>query len=427
MQASKVVENTIKTETFKQTTITFSATFINGTLGFLFYVVTARFLGPENFGLLIISLTVLALVADIGNFGINAGIVNFVSKNKKNKEVSMSYLKLGLKLKLLIGIVTLILGFILAPLLCVYVFNKPHLITPLRLAFAGVGTTWLFSFITSYYQSFEKFISWGLIQIFANFLRLFLVLVFVYASILTVNSSMVFYITAPLIGFLLAMSFIPKGFLKVENEDRYFGKFIKFNKWVGLSAIAASLSSKMDTFILATLLGAREVGIYSAAYQIVQVIPQLISALGTVVAPKFASLTNKNEMLMYFKKTQTMVVGVSLLGLLGIPVFKLLIPALMGAKYNDSFPIFSILLIGLLLFLIATPVHNAIIYYYNYPKLLSHIAYINLFILLLLGYFATIKFGIIGMAAITVLLNFLNLIIPSVWMKLNVDRRTAKQ
>jgi len=418
MQAPKIVTSTLKTATVKQTAVTFSATFINGTLGFLFYVVTARFLGPESFGILTVSLTVLALVADIGNFGINAGIVNFVSKYK-NSDIALSrkYLKLSLELKLLFGLITILAGYFLAPPISFYFFHKPELILPLRLSFAGVATTWLFSFATSYFQAFEKFISWGIIQIISNLARLTAIILFYYFSVISVNSAIIGYILTPLFGFLLALFFIPKNFIGVKGETKLVGNFFAFNKWVGFSAIASSLSSKIDTFILAALLTNREVGIYSAAYQIVQVVPQLISALGTVVAPKFASFGDSVAAKRYFYKTQKMVGVICLLGLSGIPVFKILIPLLMGERYNDSFVVFSVLLVGMLIFLFATPIHNCIIYYYNYPKILTTISFVNLGIMLSVGYFATVRFGVVGMALATVVINLINLVVPAIWIK----------
>lgn len=412
----------LKTNTLRQAAITFSATFVNGTLGFFYYATTARYLGPENFGILTISLTVLALFADIGNFGINAGLVNFVSKFKTiNILTSQRYLKLSLKLKLYIGFVTIIIGYLISPILSVYIFHKPELLIPLRLAFFGVSTTWLFSFATSYFQAFEKFISWGLIQIMTNLLRLSMIIILYLYSVLDINYALISYIVMPLFGFLITMAYMPKDFLKVKNENKLTSKFLNFNKWIGVSAVASSLSSKLDTFILAALLTSRDVGIYSAAYQIVQVVPQLVTALGTVIAPKFASFRFKEAAVEYYFKTQKLVIIISILGISGIPVFKLLIPFLLGNKYNDSFVVFSIILLGMLLFLLATPIHNLIIYYYNNTKLLSLISSSNLVILLILGYLSVIKFGVIGMASVTVILNLINLIVPAIWLKRKIS------
>ena len=92
----------IKTATFRQSTITFSGTVINGLLGAVFYILVARFLGPSSFGLLMVAITLLTLISDIGDLGTDTGLVNFVGRNIKKKPLkAYRFLKLGLKIKLI--------------------------------------------------------------------------------------------------------------------------------------------------------------------------------------------------------------------------------------------------------------------------------------------------------------------------------------
>src|SRR3989304_2913147 len=93
------------TTTFKQTSITFSGTIINGLLGALFYILTARFLGPAAFGLMSVAVTTLTLVADIGDLGSNTGIVNFIPRYlNEDKTKALRFLKLGLEVKLFVAL-----------------------------------------------------------------------------------------------------------------------------------------------------------------------------------------------------------------------------------------------------------------------------------------------------------------------------------
>ena len=75
------------------------------------------------------------------------------------------------------------------------------------------------------------------------------------------------------------------------------------NKWVALSVVISAVSSRLDTFLTARLLTESQLGIYSASNQLVQVVPQLIGALGTVIAPKMSGMS-ASAFPRYLKKTQ---------------------------------------------------------------------------------------------------------------------------
>ena len=416
----------IRSATFKQTSLTLTATLINGILGMVFYIFLARELGPSDFGLFVLSVTVLALVADIGNFGINTGIVNFVSKYFTNdRSRSFGYLKLGLYSKIVISLVFLILGYLLSPSIADGIFSKPELVSPLRLAFLGVGTTWMFSFTTSYYQAVQKFTSWGVVQIFTNSIRLGGVIVLYFLSDLSLNTSLIFYIVAPFIGFLTGLINISFSFTKEKLNKSIWTDFFSYNKWVAVSGGVSAFTSRADTFILGRLAMPYSIGLYSAANQLVQVIPQLVGAIGTVVAPKFSSFDNDKKMFGYFKKLQLMVMVIAGVMVLSIPIVKIVIKVFFGPEYDRSFGIFVILFVSMLVFLISIPVHNVIIYYYQYQKLFSYLSVINLLVVILLAYFLTLKFGISGTAYASLVGNTVNFLVPMVWFKKKIKLKAT--
>src|SRR3989344_533456 len=101
-----MLKSILKTATFRQSSITFTGTVLNGFLGALFYIVLARYLGPANFGLITIALTTLVLIADIADIGTNTGLVRFVSANLvNNKEKAYKFLKLALEVKLITSVI----------------------------------------------------------------------------------------------------------------------------------------------------------------------------------------------------------------------------------------------------------------------------------------------------------------------------------
>lgn len=407
-----------KTATFRQSQITVIGTIINGALGALFFIVLARFLGPSDFGLLTISLTTLVLVADVADIGTNTGLIRFVSSNiNSNKDKAYGFLKLSLEIKLIVWGIFSLLVYLLTPFLATQVFHKEELLLPLRLVAFGVGGALLFTFATSALQAYQKYFLWGTVNIFTNSLRLIFILILGYYSLLSLESSLFVYIMLPFFGFFITLFILPtRKFLASKEEFSLSRELFKYNIPVAIFTIIAAFSARLDTYLNAALLSAREVGIYGAANQLVQIVPQLVSALGFVSAPKFASFQNNTQMLGYFKKFQFFVSGLCFFGILTLPVSVYLIPIIFGSSYKEAVAPFIFLFLAMLVFLFSIPVHHSIIFYFGRPDVFIWVSMGHLMIIGGLGYMLISTYGVMG-AAITVLVGTtFNFLYPLVWM-----------
>lgn len=413
-----------KTATFKQSQITIIGTIINGLLGALFYILLARFMGPSDFGLLIVSVATLTLIADMVDFGTNTGLVRFVSSSLvSNKERAFRFLKLSLEIKFVIWILVLIIGVFLAPIIADKIFNKPELVLPLKLTMIGVGGALFFSFATSSLQAFQKYLTWSVVNISTNFLRLIFILLLFFYGQLNLTSGFVTYLSLPFLGFSLALLFIPtKKIIAIKNEFSVGKEFFRYNFYVALFTIIAAVSSRLDTFLIARFLPTHEIGIYGAANQLVFVVPQIVGALGIVAAPKFASFVDIKQMLIYFKKFQLMVIGLSILSLVAIPLSFYAIPLIYGPLYAETVLPFIILFFAMLIFLVSIPVHNSIIYYFGKSQVFVWVELGHFFIIGIFGYLLISNYGLRG-AAISVLIGMIfNFIAPLIWFLLRIRR-----
>lgn len=419
-----MLKEIFSTATWKQSQITVIGTIINGVLGALFYILLARLLGPAEFGILIISLTTLVLIADMADIGTNTGLIRFVSSHiSQSREKAYRFLKLSLEIKLVAWAVTFLLVYLLTPLLAIQVFRKEELILPLRLVAFGTGGALLFTFATSALQAFQKYFLWSLLNIFTNALRLILIVLLGTSSLLNIESSLLAFIILPFFGFFVALFLLPsRQFLQVKEEFSLSAELFKYNIPVAIFTLIAAFSARLDTYLNAALLSSREVGIYGAANQLVQIMPQMVSALGLVSSPKFASFRNNSQMLTYFKKFQFLVLGLCLLGILTIPILIYLIPILFGSLYSEAVIPFMFLFLANLIFLFSIPVHHSIIFYFSRPDVFIWVALGHLTIIGILGYFMILNFGIIG-ASVTVLVGTtFNFIYPLIWLLLKLRR-----
>lgn len=412
-----LLRSIIETNTFRQSSITFVGTVFNGALGALFYILVARFLGPSSFGILIVAITTLTLVSDIGDLGTDTGLVRFVGRNlKKDEKKAWRFLKLGFEIKIIVGIAISILGFIFAPFIANSLLAKPELATSLRISFSGVIGIFLYSFVVRVLQAYQKFWHWSGIQIATNFVRLAIVIILYFLAKANFLNILLVYIAVPFIGFFAGLFLIPTNFLKVGGEKSVVKDFFHYNKWVASFIFIAAFSSRLDVYISTRLLPLVQVGIYGVANQLIAIVAQISSAISTVIAPKMAAMGSKKNLIRYLKKNLLLVLGLSFLGILAIPIVLYLIPLLFGKSYIDSGPVFVILFFSSLVYLISVPIHMSVFYYFSYPKLFLYISIGHLAIISGLGYLLISNYGIIGSAFAVLAGSVFNFLVPCVWV-----------
>lgn len=413
----------IKTKTFSQSALTLSATIVNGLLGLVFYIILARELGPSSFGIFAVVVTSLTLLSDIGDLGTDTGLIRFVGKYlSSDPQKALSFLKLGLEVKVLVWVVLLLAGWFFTPTIVQIFFDKPELIEPMKLGLFGVGGALLFSFTTHALQAYQKYKTWSLLLTGSNGLRLAIILVLILMGFLNLNFSLISYILVPFLFFLVGLCFLPN-FLFISGEKKVAREFFHYNLWISLITLIAAFGARMDTFLTTRLLSFEQVGIYSVAVSLTSFIPQLFFAIATVAAPKLANFSSKAQAITYLKKLQLLVTFLAFLGLLGIPIGFLILNKFYGIAYVASLEPFVILFFAQIVFLLALPAHQAIFYFFANPKVMVPVSALQLVIILILGWFLINAFGITG-AALTVLIgNIILLIIPASWVILKFAKK----
>lgn len=402
--------------TLRHSISTVCSTVINGALGILFYLLAARWLGVEQFGQVALAITVLTLVADIGNLGTDTGIIRFVGKYAATDLTkAKQFLKLGLETKLLMAVLMSLIGGLLAPEIAQRVFNKPSLSLPLTIALVGSGSAMVFSFATNALQGLQKYIIWGGLNIASNTFRLLLILGFFSIGLLNAQNTLLIYILVPLLGFLVGLMFLPR-FTTATGEWKLKSEFFHYNKWIALLSLLAAISSRVDTFLVARFLSVSDLGLYGLASQLTMVFPQVVYAIAAVVAPKLASFTTTQQAASYLKKLQLFIVSLVLVSLAILPILLIVIPLILGRFYLPALVPFSYLYLANALFLLALPVHQAIFYYFAKPQVFILINSGNLVLVLLLGSWLIPVSGVVGAGQTMLLAALYNLLIPAGWV-----------
>jgi len=301
----------------------------------------ARYLGPENFGLLSYVISFVALFGPISNLGLDSIVIRNIVFNPddKNKILGTTFI-----LKILGGLLSLV--FVIVTVSLLRPGDKVSLvlvsILSLKLVFLSFDTIdlWFQSQINSQYSVISKKSAFFLIVI--------------------VKVMMVF-LKAPLIAFILATLletiFGALGLLIVyQYRERdinswkvnlKLSKQLLRNSWpLIFSGLAIMIYMKIDKIMLGQMIGNNAVGIYSVATRISEVWYFIPMAIAASVFPAIIRSRKKGNEALYEKKMQTLYDILTLLSyltaislaILASPIIRILF----GAAYTQSIPILKI-------------------------------------------------------------------------------------
>jgi len=124
-------------------------------LGFIFIVLSSRYLGPVEFGIFTLGLSVSGVAANLGAFGLPATIQRFLSGKVKGKRSQNIYGGILILYVFLSTILALSL-FIFSSYISIKIFSEPRLTLVLRVFAVGLIVNIGFNIFKSILQSQEK-------------------------------------------------------------------------------------------------------------------------------------------------------------------------------------------------------------------------------------------------------------------------------
>lgn len=338
------------------------ATISRGVIGILSLVVVGiltRFLGPEGFGqysVIFAYLFVFTAIADLGLYTIMVREISRTGNAVEEKKIASKIFTLRL-----FAIVSLI---VLADLL---VFALPY---PLKIKI-GVLTASLFSVGSSLVQV--------LVGIFQKYLRLYLVslsdilarLVQLGALIILIRfeTGLLWFVAvvvlAEAIHFGLIYGFSRRMIKVKPMVDRaFFRQTLKTAFPIAVSLVLVLIYFKLDTIMLSVMKPAKDVGIYSAAYKVLEAViflPAIYIGLVMPLLSRFA-VKSKPEFIKTFKSAFNVITIFALY--FSAYIFLMsdwIVKAIGGGAFLQASPVLKILSFAILLIFFGNLGGNAII------------------------------------------------------------------
>jgi O-antigen/teichoic acid export membrane protein len=250
-----------------------------------------RYLGDEAFGQYSFAIAFVGFFALITDFGFNSLIVRDIAKNKSYVQ---KYFSNVMTLKIFMSIISIILITIVTLFI-----NKTEIVKILIFLFTIELIMVSFSnTIRSFFQAFELMEYIAISKIIEKLIWAVLVMFFI-SKKMGLAYFVLALIISVIVGFLILIYAYKKKIDKISLRlDKDICKMILIESLpFALTSIFVLILFKLDTVMLSFMKTDVEVGLYAAAYKIVEVIEIIPNILTSVVYPVFSRLHQNKEKL----------------------------------------------------------------------------------------------------------------------------------
>ncbi len=309
-------------------------------------LVAARILGPELWGAFSYALGIATFLTIFSDFGINALITkeSVSDPKKRNELVSTAFF-----IKLLLILVIVMTAWILAPIISKIPSSKT--ILPILIFVFAFDT--LRDLTSAIARSLEKMQLEAGYNILTNFLILILGILFLKLQ----NSGEYLALAYSLgsgLGFMAALIHFRENFKNLRNNFRknLIAPIIKHAWPFGMLSVMGIVMLNTDVIILGWLVDAKNLGYYSAAQKLVQLLYVLPTLIGASIFPSISkfSKTDPNLAKKILSKSLFYSFLISIpIGLFGFLFSSKIISLAFGAQYFGAVLTFKILIWSVLI------------------------------------------------------------------------------
>lgn len=317
-------------DVIKNSLFIFCGRIANSIFLFLLTLTISRLLGPALFGTYSFLTTVVLTGSYFANYGLDTLMVREVAKDQS---VGKAYLTNILGLKLLTSFLTIALIVLLFQFISLdSKTNRLLLILLISLLFNSLSQT-----LWYYGDGFEKFIYHSLLWPMSNFIKsaIGIVLVFFFQDISLLIWGLV---VAEIISFGLSFGLI------INRFGRCYPSF-DFSKWhkliikatpLAIGVILSALYFRLDIIMLKLMKGDEIVGLYSAAYKLIEAFTIFPSVIVMVLFPSLVKDYNINIHKLKEKMNRSLIYFISM-GVICAVFLSIFSKKIIVALYGNNF------------------------------------------------------------------------------------------
>lgn len=414
----------ITSQTARNSSVLFAGNAIASGLSIIALILVSRNLGPEKFGIIIIFNAIWLTITTLTDFGLGTSAVKFIASSlSTDKHRAAVFMRVILILELMCGVLIALVGLVFSHQIA-DLLGGQYLITAVRLGFVTGFFVSIGAFVNPFLTAFEQFKKLSIIIALGAIYRVVGMLILLSLMVLNIHNVMLLYTSVPILIFLIAIIVTPKNYMEsmsTAEQKNVFAELFHFTKWIFLSTIAVVAFGRIDVFMLSSLKGSTEVGLYGAAVQLNNFFPLIIGTIASVMLPWVSKLKTRKELTTYVRKST---VGLLIICFLLIPILLFsepIIHLVFGDKFSASIGVFR-LIFPAYLFNLATMGMALVFFAVNKPKIITLVNYTQLLLLILVDVVLIPKIGMYGAATGFLVAQFVGAIMI-IWL----SRRTLNK
>lgn len=380
---------------------------ISYVIGFFTLIYTARYLGAENYGILSLALAFTGIFGVSVDLGLNTLIVREVSRNKS---LTNKYTTNAVIIKFISSILTFGLVFLIVTILG----YSQEVIDVIYLIFLYTCFTSFSGIFNAIFQAHEKMEFQSISTILTSIFTLIGVLIVIYFKLDVIAFAVIYCIVSLLI---LVYSFIIYSWKvvlpKIEISLSFWKPTLKESWPFGITGLFVTIFYYIDSVMLSVMVSTAVVGWYNAAYTLINALLVIPIVLNLVIFPVMSQFyENSKDSLRitsekYFKCM--VIIGIPL-GVGTTLLADKIVPLIFGNQYLPSIIALQIL-VWATVFIFMSGSFARLLEASNKQIVLTKITAICAIVNIVLNIILIPKFSYIAASAITVLTEFLSLIL----------------
>jgi len=388
--------------------VAFIGGFVGKGIAYITRIIMARYLGPGEYGLFSLVLSIFSVISIFVAVGIPGGVIRYVSEFRDNREKVLSIVKTSLIITFFISVSVSILTFIFSDFLFLNIFGNirgSFLLKSMIPFFILLAVTSIFTSIMIAYKRIEYRVYSE--DIGKNIVRLAIMLFLFYLGY-DIVSAFAGYVAGIIISFIISIYFVHKKLIKLSGRwsfDSVIASNLLSYSWpLIFSSFFIAIMGHIDILMIGYFLETTDIGLYNAALMTAQIVILFSAPFVAIFLPTITDLYSKgkkNETVAVYKTvTKWLFFVISPISVAIMLFSDEIIGILFGSAYSGaSMPLFF-LSIGYFITSILHASHD-IINLHKKTKIHLYAAITTMIIAIFLNLFMIPRYGILGASVAT--------------------------
>jgi stage V sporulation protein B len=263
---------------------------------FVLRIFLARYYGPADLGLYTLAFTVYSFGLIFSGFGIGAGVTKYVAEKKENSAQVSLFKTSGIFTSFLTGVITAVILYISAPYIAAYFFKMPELTKLLQIVSFVLPFIALEKATLGYLRGIRRMRLFAFINI-TQYLLIIILTIILALTGHDISYAVIGFVAPTILLSLVSLFCIYNSLPKLRFQD-YLPSIkilLSFGFFVVLANSMGMIQSYTDSTLLGYYMTSTDVGLYSVALTLAQVISLPPSAIQTISSPTIATFWGRKE------------------------------------------------------------------------------------------------------------------------------------